>query len=331
MNLKSASDFFRSKFQVKEDNSKALGGEIIILDGRFEDFSAAWYYNVGSILCITMVLNLLSPFSSAHGVPCFKCCRRCWDRRGKWRIKKSSNPEDDVVNTRQLIQSDLQKMYSDPQIKEDNVYAQLYTTLLVCLMYSSGIPAMYAIGFLFFFTLYWMCKVLLVKFFEKNKTFNESLQLKSLSYLKYGVLFHMAIGGSMYTNSRILSEKQREEILNSPSFQKYTKYLDYLTSTSFMADRFRSFHSKLYFAIFLLIIAVFLIRKCIVGKFEEKLLDILCCKPCRNRGRAGAQVQQTDGFVYLSNDFYKELHIPQLTELYKKSTRELKQFEQLLK
>lgn len=54
-----------------------------------------------------------------------------------------------------------------------------------------------------------MCKYLLLNFFAKSTRFNEKLQRMSLSYMKYAVLFHMIIGGIMYSNNRIFSEQVR--------------------------------------------------------------------------------------------------------------------------
>lgn len=55
-----------------------------------------------------------------------------------------------------------------------------------------------------------MCKLLLIHYFQKSTRFNENLQIFSLSYMKYSVLFHMVIGCIMYTNSNIFSMQERQ-------------------------------------------------------------------------------------------------------------------------
>ena len=72
-------------------------------------------------------------------------------------------------------------------------------------MYSSGIPVLYLVAFLFYTVLYWVYKFLLIKFFQKTSKSNENLAVKSMSYLKYGIVIHMIIGGLMYINISILT------------------------------------------------------------------------------------------------------------------------------
>ena len=72
-------------------------------------------------------------------------------------------------------------------------------------MYSSGFPVLYLVAFLFYTVLYWVYKFFLIKFFQKNSKSNENLAIKSMSYIKNGIIIHMVIGGLMYTNISILT------------------------------------------------------------------------------------------------------------------------------
>lgn len=75
------------------------------------------------------------------------------------------------------------------------------------MMYSSGLPVLYIVGFFFTVILYWVYKFLLLKYYQKTSRFNEQLPIESLYYFKYGLFFHIVMGCFMYTNSRILSSK----------------------------------------------------------------------------------------------------------------------------
>lgn len=72
-------------------------------------------------------------------------------------------------------------------------------------MYSSGFPILYLVAFIFYSVLYWVYKFLLIKFFQKTNKSNDNLAIKSTSYIKYGIIIHMIIGGLMYTNINILT------------------------------------------------------------------------------------------------------------------------------
>ena len=79
-------------------------------------------------------------------------------------------------------------------------------------MYSSGLPVLYPLGCLFYIVLYWVVKILLLKYYQRTSHFNEELAIKSVGYIKYGIIFHMIVGGFMYTNSRILSSDSSEQL-----------------------------------------------------------------------------------------------------------------------
>ena len=91
-------------------------------------------------------------------------------------------------------------------------------------------------------------------------------------------------------------------------------------------ERFQSLHAKIYLLVFLFLVAIFIIRKFVIGKYAEKLLRYLSCRPCRAKSQH-EEFQLTNEFLFLSHDFYKELEIPHLMALYKKSTRELKTYQ----
>ena len=76
-------------------------------------------------------------------------------------------------------------------------------------MYSSGIPILYPIACFFYAVLYWVYKILLLKFYQKTYIFDEELAIFSLKLIKYGLLFHMVIAAFMLTNSKILSSAKQ--------------------------------------------------------------------------------------------------------------------------
>lgn len=95
-------------------------------------------------------------------------------------------------------------MYTGDEIASYHLYAQVFTSLLVTMTYSGGLPILYAIAFLNFFFLYWIYKVLLIKFYQKTIAFNQDLAFASIKYFKIGVFIHLIMTAFMFTNRDIL-------------------------------------------------------------------------------------------------------------------------------
>jgi hypothetical protein len=73
-------------------------------------------------------------------------------------------------------------------------------------MYSSGLPILYPVGCIFYFVYYWVYKFLLLKYYRKTKS-NGKIALYSTGFIKYGLLLHMVIAASMFSNSKLIPPK----------------------------------------------------------------------------------------------------------------------------
>lgn len=80
-------------------------------------------------------------------------------------------------------------------------------------MFSSGLPVLYITGFIFFTVLYWVYKMLLLKYYQTTSRFNEKLPEVALHFFKFGVFFHVLMGLFMYTNSAIVNSDQMDNEL----------------------------------------------------------------------------------------------------------------------
>ena len=74
-------------------------------------------------------------------------------------------------------------------------------------MYSSGMPIMYFIGFVFYTITFLVNKMLIIKFYKKSSTLTRTIPLASMGFMKYGLLLHMFNACWMLTNSEIFSVK----------------------------------------------------------------------------------------------------------------------------
>lgn len=219
---------------------------------------------------MTLSINVISPYFSRLSWPCLKATQQLLDRGCKCHIKKNKKEGDIEVNTKKKIQSDLEALYTGPQIMSHYVYAQLYTYLWACLMYSSGMPILYPIGMMFFFILYWVYKGLLLNYYQKTSRFNEQLPRYVVRYIKFGLIFHLIIGFLMYSNSRILSTTEKSDL------GMISEILDQI-KIKFFATRFASVHTQLYFLLFILILVYYLSRTLFYQFFGRFIKQLFYC------------------------------------------------------
>jgi hypothetical protein len=150
-----------------------LLGFIPIFNGDYRDFSIHWYGQVGKTLCLTLMINIFTPHGSKLAKPLLKLGMRFYDRDFSNDLSKEDARGHKVANTKKLLQDELDDLYTGEQISSHFVYAQNYTYLWCVLMFSTGMPILYPFGFLFYGVLYWVYKLLLLKYYSRTNRFNE--------------------------------------------------------------------------------------------------------------------------------------------------------------
>lgn len=119
--------------------------------------------------------------------------------------KKMEGDEMDSVRTKKFMQNDVIELNSGDQIQSYNLFAQVFTSLLVTFMYGSGMPILYPIAFLNFVCLYWTYKYLLVKFYSKTVAFNQDLPIFCIKYFHIAVILHLLVALMMLTQRGLLN------------------------------------------------------------------------------------------------------------------------------
>ena len=71
-------------------------------------------------------------------------------------------------------------------------------------MYSSGLPILYPISFVFFVTAYWFNKIMLMRYYQKTYVFNEELPIMSMKYMKFGIVLHFIVSVLKLKNYKLL-------------------------------------------------------------------------------------------------------------------------------
>lgn len=106
----------------------------------------------------------------------------------------------DEVNSKQLIQPDLNDLYTSIEMPADYLYAQLFTSLWAIMSFSGGLTILYPIGALNFIILYWVYKTLLVKYYSKTTMFDQVLPLSTILFFKVSVIMHVIMNIFIFSN-----------------------------------------------------------------------------------------------------------------------------------
>jgi hypothetical protein len=70
-------------------DSVSLNQVSFIFLGKYDDFTADWYQNIGSIIILTLIFNIATPIAEFILSFILKCFRKCWDTRC-YRVTTSS-------------------------------------------------------------------------------------------------------------------------------------------------------------------------------------------------------------------------------------------------
>lgn len=119
-------------------------------------------------------------------------------------IKKDPEDEqDDEPNSKEIIQEDLEELYEGDIFKGEKTYSRMMSILMVCLTYSSGMPIIYFVGFMYFFITFIVNKLMLIKFFQKTNALSRVIPNFSVKFLNVAILIHMTFGIVMFTNHEL--------------------------------------------------------------------------------------------------------------------------------
>jgi hypothetical protein len=101
---------------------------------------------------------------------------RCRDRKYKLNMKLDPDDEGcDLPNSKKRIQSDLENLYTGNMFKGEKAYSRMMSTMFVILMYSSGMPILYLIGFVFYLVTFCVNKFLLIYYYQKSRTLTRTI------------------------------------------------------------------------------------------------------------------------------------------------------------
>ena len=288
-----------------------LLGFIPLLNGEYHDISTQWYANIGQALCLTLFINIFSPHVSKIAKPIVKILKR-WKDRG-FRFSFVKNSEEDEVQTKLELQSDLNDLYTGDQIASHFVYAQNYTYLWCVMTYSCGMPILYPLAFLFYMVLYIVYKFLLIKFYQKTTKFNEELPLFTVNYIRLAIVWHCIGSLFMISNTDLLMSIEE---MTLPTY-----YFDNGSVADIMGHRFfMKPHVIIYMLGVCFIFGVYMLQNTIL-KWIYLLFKCVCSSLKSSRVEADAIIERDQAH---SNDFFKDITIKFLMDQFDKTKNDIK-------
>lgn len=155
-----------------------------------------WYVDVGSAINTTLIVNcFLSNFLDLRSY--VARAQEQWRDRGckGSRRKYPDDPDDDEPNTGKLVQEDLEKLYEGEEFEGEKNLSRMMSTLLVLLFYSSGMPIVYFIGFVYFSVTFLVNKLLLFRHYQRTESaLSATIPEYCLELLRYGILLKLLVG-----------------------------------------------------------------------------------------------------------------------------------------
>ncbi len=165
------------------------------------EFTTDWF-NVNGV---TIILVQLGDIFNAHSDHIYNFVLF---KRQQWKLIKDPSLA--------LTQNELNKAFLGPKFEFAYSYAQLMSTIFVCLTFSSGIPLLYAISAANYGLFYLVEKYLMIHCYRTPPQYNTHVGKAATSLIPLALLIHMAMSvWVLSNNSLFVSDISRTDIAES--------------------------------------------------------------------------------------------------------------------
>jgi len=280
------------------------------LEGFYTDLTSDWFLNVGTILLMTMIINIVNLPIINLLFYFVGAMRRCFDR----------SCTCDHKTTSKETQEDWVKLYTGPEFLVDFRYAQILTIIFICFLYAPGIPILYLTSFLNLLVIYWMDKFLVLRICKLSKTFDDTMENVVRKTLFFALFFHLISAVWTYGNSLLFSGEdyfiQQANLITRAQDRLDSFYI------SSMKDRAIEGYNISLLILFILFVVALLIRLLLKNTFYR--FKAFCCqRKHRKIGDPAMHVIEKTYFDFIClEDLQREERYLQ-REIYESSDREL--------
>ena len=104
----------------------------------------------------------------------------------------------------------MNQLYTGLKFEVGFVQAQIVSVIFVSLMYAGGLPLMYPFCLLFLTFIYWVSKIMFLKYSQKSLNYSKNHIINSYNLIKYGILAHLIMSLLFFLNSGAFSTQNTE-------------------------------------------------------------------------------------------------------------------------
>jgi hypothetical protein len=157
--------------------------------GAVSDFSIKWYADVGTGVCLTLVLNAVVPKLQQLAAEGPGCCRRLTCRA-----------------KRKRTQRELDHSFRATTFQLSTRYAQLLNTVFSVLFFSSGMPVLLIVGWLDLKLLFSFDKWMFYRYYAKPRQYDAHLSLMASGVLPLAAALHLVMACWTYSADFVQSD-----------------------------------------------------------------------------------------------------------------------------
>ncbi|CAE8598575.1 unnamed protein product [Polarella glacialis] len=154
--------------------------------GKYDDFNGEWYVAIGSGICLTIFIQVFS--TTVPPLVKSFCVQPILAR---------------FFGRSQVIQDRMDKIYTLPDWNISLRLAQTLNVMFVITMYSSGLPILYFVGFVYCIVAFWMDKWCLLHGSSKPPAFNQSIIKTTLHLFPLAAFLHTIVACWTFGNQRL--------------------------------------------------------------------------------------------------------------------------------
>eukprot|EP00927_Polykrikos_kofoidii_P017680 TRINITY_DN18074_c0_g2_i2.p1 TRINITY_DN18074_c0_g2~~TRINITY_DN18074_c0_g2_i2.p1 ORF type:complete len:978 (-),score=164.34 TRINITY_DN18074_c0_g2_i2:85-3018(-) len=147
--------------------------------GDYADFERGWYTVVGGAIVTNMLLNTFTPSAASIGIVLYKRLKR-------WMLKNRVKTQDELL-----------ELFTNPPFDISSRYAAVLASVLVTLLFSSGLPILNNFGAVFCFVSFWTDKWVLLRGSRKPPIYDSTLAREAFRILLIAVPLHAGMGIGM--------------------------------------------------------------------------------------------------------------------------------------
>ena len=203
-------------------------------------------------------------------------------------------------------------LYTGIEMQSHEVYSEIISTYWCIIMFSSGIPALYIVGFLFYFCFYWIYKALILNYFKKATRFNQEVAIRATNMIHIAVVWHIMIASVMLSNTKIFGSESDSDL---------NFFFSLVSKFKRMASRFTTHYSLNYIGWNLIFLIIYIVAIIFVKSLSGMYQIYTECKT-NNKKRSLDEDQKVD-----NSGFYKDLSFAELRNLNRRVRQERKQAE----